>query len=221
MEQEIEKKSNRKIHIIFAIFTLLLSFGISFVSVDAFSTAGELSLSKDEFNEILITYPYYIKSYSSIRTDDGGVIEQTQYYFSKTPLKFIKKENDRTYLINDDVTSYRSYSAQNRYDKNGGIDEKYPDYTWSFKKGSDYKELFISDPIVFKDKLVHSNFVFEGVQLSPEDFPIAPVAEVATMLPEVVTVNSQVIIGGTICLMALMIFLVVLAKHLRAVSQDY
>lgn len=213
-----KKIFNNKIHIIFAIFTLILSFGINFINVSAFSTAGELSLSSDEFNSILIDYPYYIKTYNARRTNDGGVIEQTQYYFSKSPLKFIKKEDGHTYLISDDGSSYRNYSAQNRYDKNGGIDEEYPSYTWSFRITSDYKELYISDSKIFKERLVHSNFVFEGVQLSPEDFPTPPA--IAETLGEVNLIPEMIIIvGSMICLVACLIGLRLLLKGLRTVSR--
>lgn len=221
MEQETEKKSNRKIHIIFAIFTLILSFGISFVDVNADvvypSYEGEFQIDEKSYNEYLQSYPYCIKTYSYSREYEMQ-IEYTAYYFSKSPLYWsrgststvqdLKSENNDDIL----VISRSLIWFKGKYSTDELTDKVYHGFVFT-------KNFSVISS--FNDSVIHGNYNFENLKLTPEDFPVPPVASVATTLPEVVTVNSQVIIGGTICFLALMIFLVALVKHLRAVSQGY
>lgn len=201
MEQETEKKSNRKIHIIFAIFTLILSFGISFIDVSAVNY--EKTLTNEQFNELIAEYPYYTKTYGK-----SDIFYNSTYYFSKTKIKYENKQ-----IITEDGSSFLRVKAY--------VTEKDPD-TFTFK--SDLRESGSSYVLLRSDSFVHSNYdVYEnGVLIyssNPEDFPVPPVGIFATTLPEVVTANSRIIIGGTIFLLALMVFLVILVRHLRTVSR--
>lgn len=200
MEQETEKKSNRKIHIIFAIFTLVLSFEISFI--DASAVSYEKTLTVEQFNKYIAEYPYYSKSYAKV----NGAYNST-YYFSKTKIYY---ENNQ--IKTEDNTNFIRVQTRVYVD-----DETFKWNESVYQSGSNY---------ISMSSFVHSNYdIYENGVLyyssNPEDFPVPPVAISAVGLPEVVEVNSRVIIGGTICLMALMIFLVVLVRHLRKVSQGY
>lgn len=211
MQEEIEKnsdrnfdeKSNRKIHIIFAIFTLILSFGISFIDVSAVSY--EKTLTVEQFNKYIAEYPYYTKTYGK-----SDIFYNSTYYFSKTKIRY---ENNQ--IITEDGSSFLRVKAYVTKDE--------PD---SFQFKSEFRESGTSYNNSYPHSFVHSNYdVYEDGLLiyssNPEDFPVPPVGIFATTLPEVVTLNSQIIIGGTICFLALMIFLVILVRHFRTVSQGY
>lgn len=201
--ENTEKKSNRKIHIIFAIFTLILSFGISFIDLNAVSY--EKTLTVEQFNKYIAEYPYYTKIYGK-----SDIFYNSTYYFSKTKIKYENKQ-----IVTEDGSSFlrvKAYVTENDSD------------TFTFK--SELIESGTSYGIIYSNSFVHSNYdVYEnGVLIyssNPEDFPVPPVGIFATTLPEVVTLNSQIIIGGTICFLALMIFLVILVRHFRTVSQGY
>lgn len=221
--ENAEKKSNRKIHIVFAIFMLILSFGISFIDVSANFEfppyEGEFQIDETSYNEYLQSYPYCIKTYSYKR-ESISQTESTVYYFSKSPLYWGKGSSSSVKDLrsenNDEILVIRRYlwwtSDTGKYQTDILTNDKYDGFC--FTKN-------VSAVSSFNDSVIHGNYNFSDLQLTPEDFPVPPVASVATTLPEVVTVNSQVIIGGTICFLALMIFLVILARHLRTVSQGY
>lgn len=228
MEQETEKKSNRKIHIIFAIFTLILSFGISFIDVSAAyyvpndlendnkcrsyidSSSYVITLKLPHGNTGKYQYIYYIFD-ETIKVDDD-------YYFYnsvgekksvKKILVFFEYNANFSYIGGgQEPNHFDSFEHEIPYDKN-----KLPlgDYGWRHTQLEDTLITFSSSK--FDVYNLNGNIVFRK--------PPAPVGKVAEVLPEVVTVNSQVIIGGTICFLALMIFLVILVRHLRTVSQGY
>lgn len=218
--ENTEKKSNRKIHIIFAIFTLILSFGISFIDVSANFEfppyEGEFQIDETSYNEYLQSYPYCIKTYSRERISISQT-ESTVYYFSKSPLYWAKGSTSSVKDLrsenNDEILVIHRYlwftSDTGKYQTDILTNDKYDGF---------YFTKNVSAVLSFNDSVIHGNYNFEGLELTPEDFPVPPVASVATTLPEVVKVNSQTIVFGTILVLGLMVFLGVLVRYLRKVS---
>lgn len=230
MEQETEKNSNRKIHIIFAIFTLILSFGISFIDISATTNQDTI----DKYFSVINAAPYCISFKWYEHYEENGKIvsyEKINFYiFEEKPHHFsyqngkdtnpLQAYNDKGNLIYADYYNVWGI-GNNYYNSNGKL---------TMFKGSSKQSVSLG---------YYSNEKLESIHAKPHALintstfdvyiddnlvfqkPTAPMGIVAEQLPEVVGNQTQIIIGGTICLMALMIFLVVLVRHLRKVSQGY
>lgn len=223
-------KSNRKIHIIFAIFTLFLSFGLSFSNISAFSLSENssnldsaslqqfydefakekilsISAPNDYFNEKIITLNGY--STNNYPSNDPRINYQLSFYvsfFGSNSRVTSIDSNFYTYF-NEDIYTV-TYTVQYNSEK-GYYDHKHHSSSYSNLIGRGNSSLSFSTSNVFD---VDGNIVFQKP-------PLLEVGEIVKDLPVVVGLNSQVIIGGTICLLALMIFLAILVRHLRTVSR--
>lgn len=221
MEQETEKKSNRKIHIIFAIFTLILSFGISIIDVNA---NYDVNLDNGE----KYTYSDYL-SYKQVCTATSCKGRYSIYYayFNSTDISVTKF--DKFYSLNlvsssdlNDKNKILFYRVQ--YSGKDEIEDVVY-YT------SDLPSIFFEDVSnngIAEDFITSSQALYEafnqltGGTFVPEYIPPKGVMEKSlSPLPEMILTETQVIIGGTICLLALIIFLGILVRHFRAVSQGY
>lgn len=228
MEQETEIKSNRKIHIIFVIFTLLLSFGISCIDISATTDTNTI---EEYFNEVN-SAPYCISfKWNTYYKKDSKIVsyEMSEFYvFDEKPHHFSyyggKEVNDL--IAYDDkgkqitATYYTCYGIGNNYHNSNG--------KFNMQKGGSKKNISLGSYTNEKlesvstiahtlintstfDVYIDDNLVFQK--------PTVPMATVAEQLPEAVGEQAIIIIGGTICLMALMIFLVVLVRYFKKVSQ--
>lgn len=204
---------------------MILSFGISFIDISAKTDKDFINSCFDKINSA--DYQVTIKFYDYYEKNGVYVgYEIAHYYvYSEKVAYFSKSINHNSLLAYNDknevitATVYRYLGKNNNYFNSNGEPSMFVESnsinTGSYhdKNGNLVKDVPIENLIVAStfDVYVDDNLVFQK--------PTVPVAIVAESLPAVVGNQTQIIIGGTICLMALMIFLVVLGKHLRAVSQ--
>lgn len=230
MEQGIEKKSNRKIHIIFAIFTLFLSFGITCIDISATTDSSTIEKYFAEINSA----PYCISfKWLDYYEKDNKIVSYERinfYIFEEKPHHFSYQNGhpgNPLYAYDDKGNQiYADYYnvfgiGNNYYNSNGKLKMLKGTSKQSVSLGLYTNEKLETGSVIAHtsintstfDVYVDDNLVFQK--------PTAPVAIVAEQLPEVVGNQTQIIIGGTICFLALMIFLVILVRHFRTVSRGY
>lgn len=206
------EKSNRKIHIIFAIFTLFLSMGISFIDV----SANDTLLSDDEIFKLVdeqLVPNVKAEKYIFYRVIEFGKLTNHIVFVDMTDkvdkLKFTDSSKKALNMTSGKFYLYHYYLQTNS------------DGSYSFTEPNQTDNTVISlyGNGVRMTTLSNFDLTIDGVKVFHKaSRPTVP-ADVVQTVPVAMIANSQVIIGGTICLLALMIFLVILVRHLWTVSQ--
>lgn len=225
MQNEIEQKSNKKIHIAFAIFTLIFSMFLGFLNNDIkANTITKEDVLKKFFTEYKSnTDTDYI--FASIPYNEDGVYGIYYYYIPNENISdyYVTSNTsgdynpDSSYLLLVRKDSTRFYVKKVVYDLS--TSQFIDDHTLSSKDTF----MILSDKIgsVY---MTNRDVTLEGKGGGTLNFPGPPknlIVKPAEALPEIVGGQTAIIIGGTICLLALMIFLVALVRHLRKVSGGY
>lgn len=199
---------NKKIHVIFAIFTLILSFGISFTNVNA-------SYDVDHDNDG--NYETY-QNYFSFRINyDDGSYQLKKYYFNS----YSKVE-----LTDNSLTVYfdfypNSTNFREIYSSDGKLENVYIYPSEINQKNTAtiyYIREEISDIVTDCETLANDIKALGDSPVIPEYIPPKGAVEESlsqvNLIPEIV-----IIVGSTICLVGFLLGLRVLLKGLRTVSR--